>query len=90
VGEIGLQIPHTGAQATPEFVRQWCRLADEAGYGSLWGVDHMVMPEGVLSRGGQHEAETGIHDAATPLVDDDYPDFGRPSRFSFVCVQAKR
>jgi probable F420-dependent oxidoreductase len=48
--EIGVQIPHTGARATPEFVRAWCTLADEAGYGTLWGVDHMVMPQRVESK----------------------------------------
>ncbi len=43
--EIGLQIPHTGAPATPQFVREWCSLADQAGFASLWGVDHLVMPQ---------------------------------------------
>jgi probable F420-dependent oxidoreductase len=42
--EIGVRIPHTGAQASPGFVREWCSVADQGGYGSLWGVDHMVMP----------------------------------------------
>ena len=48
--EIGVRIPHTGSQATPEFVRTWCTAADEAGFGSLWGADHMVMPRHVASK----------------------------------------
>jgi probable F420-dependent oxidoreductase len=48
--EIGVRIPHTGSQATPEFIRIWCTLADEAGFGSLWGADHMVMPQHVESK----------------------------------------
>src|SRR5215469_13857891 len=48
--EIGVRIPHTGSQATPEFVRTWCTVADEAGFGSLWGADHMVMPRHVESK----------------------------------------
>ena len=43
--QVGVELPHTGAKASPEFIRDWCVLADEAGYGSLWGVDHMVMPQ---------------------------------------------
>lgn len=43
--EIGVRIPHTGKQATPQFVREWCTIADHAGYDSLWGVDHVVMPQ---------------------------------------------
>lgn len=48
--EIGVRIPHTGAQATPKFVREWCTVADQAGFGSLWGVDHVVMPQHVESK----------------------------------------
>lgn len=47
--EIGLKIPHTGRRATPELVREWCTLADDLGYASLWGVDHVVMPRTVES-----------------------------------------
>jgi probable F420-dependent oxidoreductase len=48
--EIGVRIPHTGPQATPAFVRDWCMVADEAGFGSCWGADHMVMPQHVESK----------------------------------------
>jgi probable F420-dependent oxidoreductase len=48
--EIGVRIPHTGAHASPDLVRRWSILADEAGFGSLWGVDHVVMPEHVESK----------------------------------------
>jgi probable F420-dependent oxidoreductase len=42
--EIGLSIPHTGRHASPAFVREFCTTAEAAGFASLWGVDHMVMP----------------------------------------------
>jgi probable F420-dependent oxidoreductase len=31
-------------------VRTWCTLAEEAGFGVLWGFDHVVMPRHVESR----------------------------------------
>ena len=42
--EIGLSIPHTGKLASPSFVREFCVAAEEAGFGGLWALDHMVMP----------------------------------------------
>jgi probable F420-dependent oxidoreductase len=48
--EIGLRIPHTGREATPDFVRRWSMAADRLGYDSLWGVDHLVMPQRVESK----------------------------------------
>ena len=48
--EIGLKIPHTGRRATPDFVRTWCVTAERLGFDSLWGVDHVVMPQKVASR----------------------------------------
>lgn len=47
--EIGIQIPHTGAQASPGLVREWVQLADQAGIDSVWGYDHVVMPHHVES-----------------------------------------
>lgn len=47
--EIGVRIPHTGRRASPAFVREWCVTADQAGFDSLWGVDHVVMPQRVES-----------------------------------------
>jgi len=37
-------IPHTGGRASPEYVRRFCTAAEDAGFGGLWGVDHLVMP----------------------------------------------
>lgn len=48
--EIGLSIPHTGPDATPDLVRRWCTFADDAGFGVLWGADHLVMPRHVESK----------------------------------------
>lgn len=48
--EIGLRIPHTGHQASPDFIRRWSMTADRLGYDSLWGVDHLVMPQKVESK----------------------------------------
>ncbi|HXY93699.1 MAG TPA: TIGR03619 family F420-dependent LLM class oxidoreductase [Acidimicrobiia bacterium] len=42
--EFGLMIPHTGGRASPEYVRRFCTAAEDAGFGGLWGVDHLVMP----------------------------------------------
>ncbi|MCU1344788.1 MAG: putative F420-dependent oxidoreductase, Rv2161c family, partial [Acidimicrobiia bacterium] len=42
--ELGLTIPHTGRHASPQFVRDVAQAADELGYGSLWAIDHVVMP----------------------------------------------
>ena len=42
--EFGLTIPHTGRHASPEWVREYCVAAEDAGWDSLWAVDHLVMP----------------------------------------------
>jgi probable F420-dependent oxidoreductase len=42
--EFGLTIPHTGRHASPAWVRAYCTTAEDAGWDSLWGVDHLVMP----------------------------------------------
>jgi probable F420-dependent oxidoreductase len=42
--EFGLTIPHTGRNASPEWVRDYATVAEDAGWDSLWGVDHLVMP----------------------------------------------
>jgi probable F420-dependent oxidoreductase len=42
--EFGLMIPHTGRNASPAWVREYCSTAEEVGWDSLWGVDHLVMP----------------------------------------------
>jgi probable F420-dependent oxidoreductase len=43
--EIGLTIPHTGTQASPAWIREFCITAEQDGWDSLWGMDHMVMPQ---------------------------------------------
>lgn len=43
--EIGVPIPHIGASATPELVREWCVVAEQAGFASIWGFDHIVLPQ---------------------------------------------
>jgi probable F420-dependent oxidoreductase len=45
-----VRIPHTGRQATPAFVREWCETADQLGFDVLWAVDHVVLPQRVASR----------------------------------------
>ena len=47
--ELGLVIPHTGAPATRELVRDICTLADTSGLDGLWAVDHLVLPHHVES-----------------------------------------
>jgi probable F420-dependent oxidoreductase len=42
--EFGLTIPHTGRHASPAWVRAYSTTAEDAGWDSLWGVDHLVMP----------------------------------------------
>jgi alkanesulfonate monooxygenase SsuD/methylene tetrahydromethanopterin reductase-like flavin-dependent oxidoreductase (luciferase family) len=48
--EIGVPIPHTGRQASPNLVAEWCALAEQTGFSSVWGVDHVVMPQRVVSK----------------------------------------
>jgi probable F420-dependent oxidoreductase len=43
--EFGLTIPHTGRHASAAWVREYCVTAEAAGWDSLWGVDHLVMPQ---------------------------------------------
>ncbi len=47
--QIGLGIPHTGPTASPPFIRRYCEAAEDLGYGSLWTVDHVVLPQHVNS-----------------------------------------
>jgi probable F420-dependent oxidoreductase len=42
--EIGITVPHTGKLASPEFIRDFCITAEEAGWDGLWAIDHLVMP----------------------------------------------
>ena len=42
--DVGVTIPHTGRYASPEWVREYCTVAEQVGFDSLWAVDHLVMP----------------------------------------------
>ena len=42
--DVGVTIPHTGRYASPDWVREYCMTAEQLGFDSLWGVDHLVMP----------------------------------------------
>jgi len=69
--EIATRIPHTGAHASPDYVREWCTTADRVGFGSLWGVDHVVMPRHVeseypLGRAPAAVAEDGVSNLLAP------------------------
>lgn len=86
--EIGVRIPHTGAQATPEFVREWSTLADQAGFGSLWGVDHVVMPKHVASKYDLPRTPVAIaEDAVSELLS---PNFELMTTLAFVAAITKQ
>ena len=42
--EIGVGIPHFGPLASPEFVIDFCRSVESAGFDSVWAADHVVVP----------------------------------------------
>jgi probable F420-dependent oxidoreductase len=42
--DVGVTIPHTGRYASPDWVREYCTTAEQVGFDSVWGVDHLVMP----------------------------------------------
>jgi probable F420-dependent oxidoreductase len=86
--EIGVRIPHTGAQATPKFVREWCTVADQAGFGSLWGVDHVVMPQHVESKYDLPRTPAIIaEDAVSELLS---PNFELITTLAFVAAVTER
>jgi probable F420-dependent oxidoreductase len=86
--EIGVRIPHTGAQATPEFVRDWCTAAERAGCASLWGVDHVVMPKRVESKYLLPRKPAAIaDDAVSDLLS---PNFELMTTLAFVAAVTER
>ena len=86
--EIGLRIPHTGAHATPAFVRQWCTVADQAGFGVLWGVDHLVMPQHVESKYDLPRTPTTVaDDAVSELLS---PNFELMTTLAFAAAVTER
>ena len=42
--DVGVIIPHFGPLASPEFVIDFCRAAEAAGFDGLWAADHVVVP----------------------------------------------
>jgi probable F420-dependent oxidoreductase len=47
--KFGLMFANTGTFATPEGARAVARAAEEAGFDSLWAVEHVVVPRGYKS-----------------------------------------
>lgn len=86
--EIGVRIPHTGGRASPAFVRSWCSAADRLGYDSLWGVDHLVMPQKVESKYVLPRRPASIaDDAVSDLL---APNFELMTTLSFVAAITDR
>lgn len=86
--EIGVRIPHTGPRASPDFVRQWCVTADHVGFDSLWGVDHVVMPQRVESKYLLPRSPTSIaDDAVSALL---APNFELMTTLGFVAAVTER
>jgi probable F420-dependent oxidoreductase len=86
--EIGVRIPHTGPRATPELVRTWCEAADRLGFDSLWGVDHVVMPQRVESKYVLPRRPASIEDdAVSDLL---APNFELMATLAFVAAVTER
>ena len=86
--EVGVRIPHTGRRATPEFVRSWCTAADRLGFDSLWGVDHVVMPQKVESKYVLPRTPASIaDDAVSDLLS---PNFELTTTLAFVAAITER
>jgi probable F420-dependent oxidoreductase len=71
--EFGVTLPHTGALASADAVRQIAIAADRLGYGALWTVDHLVMPHHTdsLYTLGRRPAPIG-DDAVSSLLSPNY------------------
>ena len=71
--QFGLKIPHTGREASPQWVRDFSIAAEAAGWDSLWAVDHMVMPHHTESQYtlGRKPADIG-DDAVSGLLSPNY------------------
>jgi probable F420-dependent oxidoreductase len=86
--EIGVRLPHTGARATPEFIRDWCTTADHLSFDSLWGVDHVVMPQRVESKYTLPRRPAAIaDDAVSELL---APNFELVTSLAFVAALTQR
>lgn len=86
--EIGVRIPHTGRRATPDFVRTWCATAERLGFDSVWGVDHVVMPQHVESMYVLPRTPSAIaDDAVSELL---APNFELTTTLAFVAAVTER
>lgn len=47
--QVGVRIPGSGSNASPENIARVARWAEELGFASVWAPDHVVMPETVQS-----------------------------------------
>lgn len=47
--KYGLHVPHFGALATPEFMAETARQAEQLGFDSLWLSDHLFVPTEITS-----------------------------------------
>lgn len=84
--EIGLRLPHTGARATTDFVRDWSTTADRLGFDALWGVDHLVMPQRVDSQYVLPRTPATIEDDAVSEL----PNFELMTSLAFVATVTER
>ena len=86
--QVGVRLPHTGPQASPDFIRDWCELADEAGFGSIWGVDHVVMPHHTDSRYILPRQPATLEDGAVSALLS--PNFELMTTLAYVAAVTKR
>jgi probable F420-dependent oxidoreductase len=71
--QFGLKIPHTGHEASPQWIREFSIAAETAGWDSLWAVDHMVMPHHTDSKYTLGRAPAAIgDDAVSGLLSPNY------------------
>jgi probable F420-dependent oxidoreductase len=71
--EIGLQAPHIGVHASPDYVRDFCQAAEHLGFDAVWTADHVAVPKQVSSLytlGGKPSAVDG--EALSTLLGENY------------------
>jgi probable F420-dependent oxidoreductase len=71
--KFGMAYANTGASVTPGAAAELARAAEEAGFESLWTVDHVVVPSGYespypYSRSGRMAGGVEDFDLADPLI----------------------
>jgi probable F420-dependent oxidoreductase len=68
-GAFGLDVGIYGALATPEIVLRLARLAEDAGFASLWLADHVLLPARYASRYPYSAAGDAPLDFSQPLLE---------------------